>query len=205
MVSSNPTIVTTRRVAEELKALVKSNSTRLFVVPNFPMKGEVKTKNPIFHSILSSAYAGGDILGNSTQPHRNMDGLIDMFNNNNIGSLTLIGVKGESSKKVKCLGFLPRDSMYNEMFKHSIGLMPNRRHWLHRYRDANKPYEYAHAGLLVMCVSSFESVISNFKGNCCTFEDYEEMKQKLLYFKDNLEELYNRRLRTLDFARNELI
>jgi hypothetical protein len=134
-----------------------------------------------------------------------MDGLIDMFNNNNIGSLTLIGVKGESSKKVKCLGFLPRDSMYNEMFKHSIGLMPNRRHWLHRYRDANKPYEYAHAGLLVMCVSSFESVISNFKGNCCTFEDYEEMKQKLLYFKDNLEELYNRRLRTLDFARNELI
>ena len=205
LVSSVPTIVTTRRAAEELKALVKNNSNLLFVVPSFPMKCEVKTKKPTFHSILSSVYAGGDTLGNGTQPHRNMDGLIDVFNNNNIGSLTLIGVKGESSKKVKCLGFLSREAMYDEMFKHSIGLMPNRRHWLHQYRDANKPYEYAHAGLLVMFVSSYESVISNFNGNCCTFEDYDEMTQQLLYFKSNLEELYNRRLRTLAYARNELI
>ena len=206
LVSSVPTIVTTRGVAEELQALVKINSNRIFVVPNFPKEDEIKTKNPIFHSILSSVYAGVDIPGNSTQPHRNMDGLIDMFNNNNMGSLTLIGVKGESSEKVKYLGFLPRrEAMYDEMFNHSVGLVPYKRHWFHQYRDLNKPYEYAHAGLLVMLVSSYESVIRNFKGNCCTFEDYEDMKQKLLYFKDNLEELYNRRLRTLKFAHNELI
>jgi hypothetical protein len=58
LVSSYPTIVTTRGVAEELKALAKSNSNRLFVVPGFPMKCEVKHKNPTFQNILSSAYAG---------------------------------------------------------------------------------------------------------------------------------------------------
>jgi hypothetical protein len=209
LVCSVPTIVTTDKVAEEFKVVDNNNnnnSNRVFVVPNFPMKWEVKDlKSPIFHDTLSSVYAGKDKLSDKTRPHRNMDGLTDIFKDNNVGCLTMIGVEGESSANTKFLGFLSREAMYDEMYKHSIGLIPFKPHWLHPYRDSNKAYEYAHAGLFVMTVSSLESVVKHFKGTCATFESYNDMISQLKYFNDNLEELYNKRLNIFELARNELV
>jgi hypothetical protein len=203
--STCPAIVTTDTVARELRNR-RHNFDKLFVVPNFPMKVECKLEKPYFHTRLSSVYAGIEPF-NSTgiHAHRNLDGLPDVFMNHEIGDLNMIGVNGESSAKIKCLGFLPRQSMYTEMMKHSIGLMAWRKHWYHQYNSTNKAYEYAHAGLYVMCTSSFGPIIESFNGNCAVFEDYNDLALQLRYYRDNLEELYKKRLKSFEFARNNLV
>jgi Glycosyltransferase Family 4 len=205
LVSSTPTITVSNRIAEEL-GVIGNNTNRVFVVPNFPMKLEVQAlEKPCFHSRLSSVYAGGDGHNKEKYPNRNMDGLTDTFTNYDIGHLTIIGWEGESAEKVRYTGFISRQDMYSEMSKHSIGLIPWKKHWSHLFTSPNKPYEYAHAGLFVMCTSCLKPVSETLKENCITFENYNDLVSQLEYFKENLDELYNKRLKIFEFARNNLI
>jgi glycosyltransferase involved in cell wall biosynthesis len=205
LVSSTPTITVSNRIAEELGVL-GNNTNRVFVVPNFPMKLEVQAlEKPYFHNRLSSVYAGGDGHNQEKYPNRNMDGLTDTFTNYDIGHLTIIGWEGESAEKVRYTGFISRRAMYGEMSKHSIGLIPWKKHWSHLFTSPNKPYEYAHAGLFVMCTSCLKPVSETLKENCFTFENYNDLASQLEYFKENLDELYNKRLKIFEFARNNLI
>ena len=204
IVSSHPTITVSDQIARELRA--NYNTNKVLVVPNFPMKSEVKDiEKPEFHNRLSCVYAGGDGHNIDKYPHRNIDDLDKTFIDNDIGDLAIIGWSNKSSGKIKYMGFYPRQHMYKEMFNHSIGLIPFKRHWSHVYINPNKAYEYAHAGLFVMCTSSFKPVKETLKEHCATFEDYEEMASKLLYFKENLDDLYSRRLSTYHYARDSLI
>jgi glycosyltransferase involved in cell wall biosynthesis len=205
VVSSAPTITVSDKIAEQLRVL--GNTGRVFVVPNFPMKFETENiEKPRIHSRLSSVYAGSDGLNKQKVPSRNIDGITDTFINENIGELTIIGWEGRcSSKKITYTGCLSRQAMFSEMSKHSIGLLPWKKHWSHGFASPNKAYEYAHAGLHVMCTSSFEPVLRILKDNCTSFQDYNDLVSKLEYFRDNPEELYKRRLRIFDFARNNLI
>jgi hypothetical protein len=212
VVSSHPTITVSDEIAKGLMVTGNNNnnnSKKVFVVPNFPMKDEVKdSEKPRFHNKLSSVYAGGDVYNKEKYPNRNFDGLTDTFSNHdNIGDLTIIGWKEEkpSSSKINYMGYLPREYMYNEMFKHSIGLIPWKKHWSHVFVSPNKAYEYAHAGLFVMCTSSFKTVQETLKNNCSIFEDYDDMASELEYYKDNMKELYYKRLKVFEFARDNLI
>jgi glycosyltransferase involved in cell wall biosynthesis len=204
--SSCPVIATTDKVASELRKR-RHDTDRVFVVPNYPMNSECKNlEKPYFHSILSSVFAGRETLySTGVYAHRNLDGLTHVFTNNEIGNLIMIGLDGESSAKIKYLGFLPRKSMYNEMMKHSIGLMAYRKHWSHHYKSANKAYEYAHAGLYVMCTSSFTSIIDSFNGNCAVIEDYNDLVSQLKNYIDSPDELYKKQLKSFNFARNNLV
>jgi glycosyltransferase involved in cell wall biosynthesis len=203
LVSCCPTITVSDKIAEELKTM--GNSDRVFVVPNFPMEHEVKKfEQPRYHTKLSSVYAGSDGLNEQKYPSRNIDELDDTFLTREIGDLIIIGWEGKSSSKVKHYGFLPRQDMFEEMSKHSIGLIPFKKHWAHSFMSPNKAYEYAFAGLFVMCTSSIKPVAQTLGRNCITFEDYIDMASQLQYFKDNLEELYKNRVRIFDFARNNL-
>jgi glycosyltransferase involved in cell wall biosynthesis len=204
LISSCPTITVSDRIAEELRVI--GNSDRVFVVPNFPMKHEVKNfQQPRFHTKLSSVYAGSDGLNKQKYPSRNIDGLADVYIERDIGDLIIVGWAGESSStKVKHSGFLPRQEMFYEMFKHSIGLIPFKKHWAHAYMSPNKAYEYAFAGLFVMCTSSIKPVSQTLESNCITFEDHSDMASKLEYFRDNLEELYKKRVKIFEFALNNL-
>jgi hypothetical protein len=205
LVSSTPTITVSNRIAEEL-GVIGNNTNRVFVVPNFPMKLEVQAlEKPYFHNRLSSVYAGGDGHNQEKYPNRNMDGLTDTFTNYDIGHLTIIGWEGESAEKVRYTGFISRQAMYSEMSKHSIGLIPWKKHWSHLFTSPNKPYEYAHAGLFVMCTSCLKPVSETLKENCFTFENYNDLASQLEYFKENLDDLYNKRLKIFEFARNNLI
>ena len=207
---SEPTIVTTERVARDLRSrYANSRSDRIFVVPNLPMESETqRTMRPEYHDKLSSAYAGADWLYPTLRAHRNLEGLTDIYLNYDVGDLVMIGVNPNSpppSSKIKYIEFLPRKCMYNEMFKHSIGLMAFKKHWSHQFKSPNKAYEYAHAGLNVMCTSSFSSIIDSFKGNCDVFEDYNELASQLSYYRDNLGELYKKRLKSFEYAKKNLI
>ena len=208
---SIPTIVTTKKVADDLRSRYTNRSAdRIFVVPNLPMESETQSlMEPEYHGKLSSAYAGSDWLYSSNlRAHRNLEGLTDIFLNYDIGDLVMIGVNPNSpshSSKIKYMEFLPRQSMYREMFKHSLGLMAFKKHWSHLFKSPNKAYEYALAGLFVMCTSSFTSVIESFRGNCAVFEDYSDLASQLLYYRDNLEELYKKRVKSFEFAKRNLI
>ncbi len=134
----------------------------MFVVPNFPMKHEVKDfDRPCIHTKLSSRYAG--IEAQKKQINRDIEGLTDLFMRRNIGYLTLIGSQGKSSENVNYAGLLSREAMFREMFKHSIGLIPWKKHISHTFVSPNKAYEYAHSGLLIMCTSSFRTVHTNIE------------------------------------------
>jgi hypothetical protein len=124
---------------------------------------------------------------------------------NDLGPLTIIGWEQQLSNKIKATGFLPRKEMYYEMYKNSIGLVPWKKHWSHPFLNPNKAYEYAHAGLFVMLTSDLTSLTETLGANCTTFEDYGDMIEKMRYLAQNRDELYGKRVKIFDFARNNLI
>ena len=205
IVRSRPTITVSPRIAEEMKTLV-GKTTKIFVVPNYPLQAESNNfGKPCPHAKLSCIYAGGDAYNKVKYPHLNREGLPELFGSHDMGDLAIIGSDGPLLENVRYTGYLRRDSMYVEMSKHSIGLIPFKKHWSHPYLNPNKTYEYANAGLFVMCTDSFTTIHETLKENCLTFEDYETLASQLEYFKNDPEALYNKRLKIFEFAQTNLI
>lgn len=203
IVSSAPVITVSDSIISDFSEMY--HSKRLFLVPNYPTLYEVRDfQQPRQHSVLTSIYAGTDDLGKMT-PHRNIQGFPELFEANDIGTLIMIGPKGQSSQKVKYTGFVKREEMYLEMANGSMGILPWQSHSFHKYSNPNKAYEYAHAGLFVMCTSSFEAVANTLKENCATFDDYSSLVSQLSGMKNDMDELYNKRLKIFEFARSKLV
>jgi hypothetical protein len=185
---------------------IVDKTPKIFVVPNYPLRAESDSfRRPSPHAKLSCVYAGGDAYNKLKYPHLNREGLPELFSSRDMGNLAIIGSDGPPLENVRYAGYLKRDSMYMEMSKHSIGLIPFKKHWSHPYLNPNKSYEYANAGLFVMCTNSFITIEETLKENCSTFEDYESLMSQLEYFKNNPEALYNKRLRIFEFAQANLI
>jgi glycosyltransferase involved in cell wall biosynthesis len=205
LVLSLPTITVSEQIANELREVADGKTKEIIVVPNFPLEAEISFKEPQDHGHLTSVYAGGDSKHKQVT-NRDISGLTNLFADNDIGNLTIIGWEHpESSEKYKATGFLPRDKMFSEMIQNSIGLIPWKKHWSHPFLNPNKAYEYAHAGLFVMLTADLRSVVSTLEDNCLTFEDYEDLASKLEYFRSNTDELYERRLKIFSYARKCLI
>jgi glycosyltransferase involved in cell wall biosynthesis len=204
LVLSVPTITVSEQIANELREVGDGKTQEIIVVPNFPLEAEISFKEPQDHGHLSSVYAGGDSKHKQVT-NRDISGLTNLFADNDIGNLTIIGWEhAESSEKYKATGFLPRDKMFSEMIQNSIGLIPWKKHWSHTFLNPNKAYEYAHAGLFVILTSDLRSVVSTLEDNCLTFEDYDDLASKLEYFRSNTDELYERRLKIFNYARKNL-
>jgi glycosyltransferase involved in cell wall biosynthesis len=202
IVQNNPVITVSEAIRNQLKSLGNSYS---FVVPNVPLMAEVQGIQDLKYELTpSSVYAGHDGLSTEKYPYRNMDGLVTLFQNKDIGTLTIIGWPGQSSSKIIYRGRLERNEMFSDMTKHSVGLVPFRKHWSHPYLSPNKAYEYANAGLLVVCTSSFRSVISNLNDNCEVFEDYSDLESVLMNLASDVEHLHKRRIQIMNFARKNL-
>jgi len=71
--------------------------------------------------------------------------------------------------------------------------------------NPNKTYDYVHSGLLVMCISDLTTIYSNLNGNCVLINDYNDLIQKLKYFSENIEELNNLRIKSFNFAKENLV
>ena len=91
------------------------------------------------------------------------------------------------------------------MQNHSIGIIPFKEHWSHLFISPNKAYEYAHAGLFVLSTVGFVPIFETMKGHCISFVDYSDLVNQLNYMTNNLDELYSRRLKIYEFARNNLL
>lgn len=205
LVRSVPTITVSEQIAQELQKFAEERTNKIIVVPNFPLQEEQASfKEPQQHAQPNSVYAGGDSKQKKVT-NRDISGLTNLFTDNDVGNLTIIGWEiPESGEKFEATGFLPRDKMFSKMIQHSIGLIPWKKHWSHPFLNPNKAYEYAHAGLFVMLTSDMKSVITILGDNCLPFEDYDDLASKLLYFKSHTDELYEKRLQTFNFARTNL-
>ena len=215
LVSSTPTITVSENIAAELRNL--GGNGKVFITPNFPMKNEIKDiPPPKFHKELISVYAGIEPKNNIKIAHRNMEGFVDIFNRyNDVGNLTMIGIEepsdnalshsGSSNARVAYKGYLPRHLMYQEMQNSSVGIVPFRKHWSHKYISPNKAYEYAHAGLVVLCASSLAPIKNTLRDYSITFEDYEDMILQLRDCRNNMEKNYEMRLGVYQFAKENLL
>ena len=205
IVGSNPTITVSNKIADDLRK-INSFKNDIFVVPNFPMKHETESfETPKFNDTLSSVYAGSDGHNIAKLPNRNIDGLPELFDNQDLGELFIIGWEGKSSSKVNYIGYLDRNLMFKEMSKHSIGLLPWKRHWSHEFTSPNKAYEYAHSGLIVILTSSFKPVIEILGKNCVTFDGHKDLISKIEYLKEDMNELYKKRIDIFNYARSNLL
>jgi glycosyltransferase involved in cell wall biosynthesis len=206
IVSKYPTITVSEKIAEELRKYNSNN--KIVVVPNAPLKDEIPNLDTLpYQNEISSVYMGTDGLALYPYPSRDISGLIETFNNNEIGKLEIIGWndKKNENSKIKFHGYIPRETAFKILLKSSIGLIPFKKHWAHIYMNPNKAFDYAYAGLLVTCTSDLKTIYSNLDGNCMLFEDYNDLVQKLKYFHDNIEELYKLRVKSFNFAKDNLI
>lgn len=200
-------IVVGKTIAEERRKLSK----RVFVVPNFPCRIETRSLKLDFNNDkrLSSVYVGlpdfsRSLIG-SCVSYRNVEGVLQFFRNDDVGTLTVIGDPDlPSFRNINSRGFVPHQMMMKELTKHHIGLIPWKKHWFHRYCNPNKPYEYAHAGLLVLSVSDLTCVIHRLGGHYVAFNDFHELKELLLYYADNLDEVDELRPKIRKFALENL-
>jgi hypothetical protein len=120
--------------------------------------------------------------------------------------LTIIGDNELPTKPpIISLGFVNHQDMMRELGKHHIGLLPWKKHWLHKYKDPNKPYEYAHAGLLTLSTSDMINVLNNLKEFVETFEDYKDLLERLIYHGDNIEAMCEMKTNIRKFALKNLI
>ena len=203
IICSTPTITVSDSISNEMRKL---GSSKLFVVQTSLSHLRLvilNIQNVISHYHQCMRASDGHNI--DSYPHRNMVGFTELFENNGIGTLTILGWENKSTDKVRYKGFLSRQDMFNEISNHSIGLVPWRKHWAHLFINPNKPYEYAHAGALVMCSSSIQPVVRTLQGHCSVFDSYEEMVSQLLYFKDHLDLLYKKRQDSFGFAKTDLI
>jgi glycosyltransferase involved in cell wall biosynthesis len=172
------------------------------------MKNEVHLLiDPAYHQEISSVYMGRDGFTDYHYPTRDISGLIETFNTNEIGKLEIIGWndKKNENSNIKFHGYLSREKAFKILKQSSIGLIPFKKHWSHYYLDPNKAYDYAYAGLLVICTSDLKTIYSNLGGNCILIDDYNDLVQKLRYFSKNIEELNKLRIKSFNFAKNNLI
>jgi glycosyltransferase involved in cell wall biosynthesis len=202
LISAAPVIVVSEMIAKDYE---RQTNARPFLVPNYPILSEVEALgSPTYRTHVDCIYSGGDGNDRVMYPQRRMDGLFELFENDKRFPLTIAGWSDSSFSNLRFLGFLSRPEMFAEMSRHTVGLLPWKKHWAHYYTNPNKPYEYAHAGLAVMCTSSIHPVIESLQDCCVRFDNYTDLVKKLEYFQERPEELYNLRERTRELAKEKL-
>jgi glycosyltransferase involved in cell wall biosynthesis len=202
LISAAPVIVVSESIAKDYQ---RHGNTKSFLVPNYPILSEVEALgSPTYQTQVNCIYSGGDGNDKVMYPQRQMDGLFELFENDRRFPLTIAGWSDSSFSNLRFLGFLSRPEMFSEMSRHTVGLLPWKKHWAHYYTNPNKPYEYAHAGLAIACTSSILPVIESLQNCCVKFEDYPDLVNKLEYFQHHPEELHNLRKRTQELAREKL-
>ena len=204
--TASATITVSDAIAEEHKRLCD----HVYVAPNFPSKIETEPLRltPNNHNLLSSVYVGRDFSRSHKQrgTHRDVEGYLEIFKRDDVGRLTVIGDADlPSSGNVSSLGFLPHQDMMKELTKHHIGLLPRRRHWYHRYSNPNKPYEYAHAGLIALIPPDFINVRQRLKQFCNVFRSPYELEDLLTGYADDLHEVRKLRRQIRKFAQDSLV
>ncbi|RLF13230.1 MAG: hypothetical protein DRN06_08930, partial [Thermoprotei archaeon] len=183
----------------------RAYNDKVIVLPNLPLREEVEEiEEQNKPKTLSTVYVGS--LSQPQPPYRDMSGFMELFKENRIGNLVVIGdEKLKSEPPIYSLGVMPHRKLLRELAKYHIGIIPWKKHPFHRYCNPNKAYEYAAAGLHVIVPSDMDAVISMFNKLCETFEDYNDMVSMLSYYAEDPEEALKKGLKIKEYAKQHLV
>ncbi len=152
LLESFPCITTNDNIAEEHRRFCK----KVFIVRNFPSRRQVDfLKNPKDREGI--VYVGNDYELAKFQHHRNLQGLKDIFDFDVIWGL-------------------PHNEMMERLTHYKLGHSAFRPIPFHKYIDANKNYEYLHAGLPLLISYIWGDALPISK-HIIKFKDYDDIKQ----------------------------
>lgn len=148
-----PTLTTHPNMTEAHKRFGKFVAT----VPNVPMKKQIEGfVEPAERQ--GNAYVGGDFKLAKFIPYRNLDGLRDIID-------------------FDVLTGIPYHEMMQKLMNYRVGLTAWHSHPWHRYSDANKNYEYMHAGLPVVTNQIIKDSLFSTNPYVFGFRNYDEIPQ----------------------------
>lgn len=168
-------------VSEGIAEVYRKLGAKVSVVPNYPSLIEL-SKTCFSNNkerTFTAVYVGDDISAPECV-YRNLKGLVDVFKELKIRLVVIGDNRLPASELINSKGYIPHLMLYNVMSRYHVGLVPWKKHWFHKYANPNKPYIYAHSGLVVIVTSSLENVVTAFKGRARTIEDYSDLKEVLL-------------------------
>lgn len=196
-----PVITVSEKIAEGYREL----GSKVFVIPNYPSITEVSNIDTLTEkdNVITSVYIGN--VGQKYKPYRNMEKTIKFFDEINHKIVILGKYNLNNRKHIKSIGYVPHLTMYKKISKYHIGLLPWDKHWFHEYACPNKPYIYAHSGLVVIVTSSLTGVIKSFNGNCRTIDSTSDLLDQLNELSQDREGIATEGERTREFARENLI
>ena len=179
---------------------------KTYVVPNYPSLFELskirlsRKKDDVFTAV----YLGSEIIS-KPRPFRNVRGITEIFKELGM-RLVVIGDKSLSSTNlIISKGYIPHLKLYETMSRYHVGLLPWKKHWFHEYANPNKPYIYAHSGMVVVVTSSLENVVKAFRGRCRTIEDYSNLKDLLLELSRDMNDVQEEGRKIRDYALKNFI
>jgi hypothetical protein len=166
-------------VSENIAKIYSDFGSDTFVVPNYPSSLELlnitlEKKSTLF----TMAYVGNDI-SKILRAYRDTSGIIDIVKDVNLPFLVIGDTNLTSRGLVNSCGFIPHLKLFSVLSRCHVGIIPWRKHLLHKYLNPNKPYLYAHSGLVVIVPSSLIEVIKAFKNNCLAIENILDLKHVL--------------------------
>lgn len=148
-----PTLTTHPNMTEAHQRFGKSVAT----IPNVPMRMQIEGfAEPAERQ--GNAYVGGDFKLAMFMPHRNLEGLRDIID-------------------FDILTGIPYREMMQKLMKYRVGLTAWHSHQWHRYSDANKNYEYMHAGLPVVTNHIIKDALFSTNPYVLGFRNYDEIPQ----------------------------
>lgn len=191
-------------VSENIAKVYAKMGTKTFVVPNYPSLLELsKVSFQKKADVFTIAYVGNDV-SNILRAYRDTSGLIGVVRDINLPFIVIGDNKLSSKGLIRSYGFIPHLKLYTVLSRCHIGIVPWRKHWLHKYLNPNKPYLYAHSGLVVVVPSSLIEVINTFKNNCRTIDHISDLKNLVFDFSE-IEDVIDEGRRIRDYARRNLI
>jgi hypothetical protein len=155
LASQYPTITT----HPNMTAAHQQNGDFVVTVPNVPLRQQVENLSRS-GSREGTVYVGSDIKLARFLPHRNLQGLKDL-----IPFDVITGV--------------PYEKMMAELTNYKVGLTAWHPHPWHIYSDANKNYEYMHAGLPVITNHLIKEALFSDIPFVYGFKSYDEIPSLL--------------------------
>lgn len=199
-------IVTVITVSESIAEHYHDLGAKTYIVPNYPSEYELSKANfsGKKDKKFTAMYLGKDI-SSSPRPYRDVSRIVDVFKEVGIRFVVIGDTKLHSGGPIISLGYIPHMKLYNMMSRYHVGLLPWKKHWFHKYANPNKPYMYAHSGMVVVVTSSLRNVVRAFDGKVRTIEDYSDLKETLLRLSQDMDMVLKEGKDNKEYALNNLV